>query len=108
MYDINLDASAIKFASDQFSIPYSTPTSHLSERMQNSTLLTSYRVKYLSATGISYKLIPYMPLCLFIKLIPLLLLLIHCGLSNGFSIFIFMVVSNILYFLQKKTVPPKI
>ena len=80
-------------------------STHLFERMK--ILLTSYRVKYSSTIGISYKSDPYITLCLVIKLIPLSFLLLHCGLRNGFSIFI-IVVSNILYCVIKKTVPQKI
>ena len=30
IYDINLDVSTVRSASDPFNIPYTTPTSHLS------------------------------------------------------------------------------
>ena len=51
----------------------------------SATFCRSYCVKYSSAIEILYKIKPYMPLCLTIRLIPLLLLLLHCSLSNGFS-----------------------
>ena len=40
-----------------------------------------------STIGISYKLKPYMPLCLVIRLIPLSSLFLHCRMSNGLSAF---------------------
>ena len=49
--------------------------------MEILTLLTTYRVKYLSAIRISYELKPYMPLRLLSVVFLFLLLLLHGVLS---------------------------
>ena len=62
-YDHNLDGVTVRFALDPSVVPYSIPTSLLSERMKNRLAVLCMTVKFEGIHTISYELYEYMPCC---------------------------------------------